>query len=87
MATIEELQNKLQKLENQRSLWEWYNGKFLGMILALESQGILTESMANKLRDGMADSRAFANSLYYDFKQAIEENIEARTPKDRQCKK
>lgn len=31
-ATIEELESKLQSLENRKQLSEWYNGKFLGMI-------------------------------------------------------
>ena len=77
-ATIEELESKLQSLENRKQLSEWYNGKFLGMIQMLESQKILTEDAADKLRGVMSDFRAFGNQMYYDLKQIYDENLTYR---------
>lgn len=94
-TTIEELESKLQSLENRKQLSEWYNGKFLGMIQMLESQKILTEDAADKLRGVMSDFRAFGNQMYYDLKQIYDENIAFKKSKqedekykgDKKCKK
>lgn len=94
-ATIEELESKLQSLENRKQLSEWYNGKFLGMIQILESQKILTEDAADKLRSVMANFRAFGNQMYYDLKQIYDENLNYRKEQeedkkykgDKKCKK
>lgn len=94
-ATIEELESKLQSLEKRKQLSEWYNGKFLGMIQILESQKILTEDAADKLRGVMANFRAFGNQMYYDLKQIYDENLNYRKEQeedkkykgDKKCKK
>ena len=87
--TTQEIQDKINHLESRRSMLEWYNGKFLGIVLGLENQGIITKELAETLRNAAADIRGFSYSFSNELKDRYDTMLgEARKREEAiKCKK
>ena len=78
MDKIHEIEDKLNKLDCRKSMMEWYVGKFGGMLIALESQHIITHELADALRSAMSDIRGFGTGFANELKEIYDENLTYR---------
>lgn len=95
MDKIREIEEKLNKLDCRKSMMEWYIGKFTGMLIALESQHVITHELADALRGAMGDIRSFGTGFANELKEIYDENLTYRKgqeedkkyKEDKKCKK
>lgn len=78
MDKIHEIEDKLNSLECRKSMMEWYVGKFTGMLIALESQNVITHELANTLSGAMHDIRGFGSGFATELKTIYDENLSYR---------